>query len=283
MNCSEVNELMSAYFDDQLSSGTRGEVTAHVKSCPGCAHQLEAFSRLSALTAGLTYPEPPESLWAQIADRLTCDGVAVRCDRALFHGVRKWSRRPVVRLGLTAAAVVVLMIAWAGFRELNQRRLDRQFATEFGQYLEAFDRDPRAAQQLLVARYDGLAVDAQQAAQTVGYRPAIADGLPAGYSVESTHVMQMPCCTCVQCLCHRRDGTAFAIFEHGEQSGWFGGRRESEAICNGTRCGMVELDGRIAATWKLGNRHITIIGARDKAEVEQLVAWLDNKKRTPSR
>ena len=41
----------------------------------------------------------------------------------------------------------------------------------------------------------------------------------------------------------------------------------------------VELDEQVAASWTHGSRHITLIGVRDVAEVSQMMAWLDEKKR----
>ena len=111
----------------------------------------------------------------------------------------------------------------------------------------------------------------------VGYRPAVANGLPEGYSVESTYVMTMPCCTCVQCLCKRSDGSTIAIFEHDDEETkeWFGDRPETLANCGGYRCSVVELEGHIAASWLRGKRHITVVGVRDVAELAELVAWFD--------
>lgn len=105
--------------------------------------------------------------------------------------------------------------------------------------------------------------------------------MPDGYSVDSTYVMKMPCCTCVQCLCTRSDGSTIAIFEHDDEEAkeWFGDRPEMSANCNGKQCMLVELDDRIAASWKHDKRHFTVVGLRDVAELTNLVAWFDDRKR----
>ena len=67
-----------------------------------------------------------------------------------------------------------------------------------------------------------------------------------------------------------------AIFEHDDdESDWFGDRSESAAICHGTRCSLVNLSNNLlAATWRRGQRFITVVGARDRSEIERLVASL---------
>jgi hypothetical protein len=278
MNCLEVKELLSAYYDDELSSDKRTALAEHLAGCDDCTHQLRGFRRLSAMANRLTHPEPPTQLWHQIEDQLDLEHAA---DPELsgFFAWMGWTRYPAVRFGLATAAAILIAVVWFGYRTSLEHGGDHQMAAVFGEYLEEFRRDPDAAQQILLANYESQIVDAEQAVQTVRYRPAVAGGMPAGYSVESTYVMKMPCCKCVQCICKRRDGTTIAIFEHDdEEPDWFGDRPTTKAICNGTRCRLVELDDRIAASWKRGKRYITVIGVRDTAEVDQLVAWFDDRR-----
>ena len=176
--------------------------------------------------------------------------------------------------------MVLIVAGWFSYTNWHAHDAEHRLAVVFGEYLEEFQRDPKAAQAILLANYEGHAVDAEQAVHMVGYRPAVADGMPEGYSVGETYVTKMPCCTCVQCLCRRSDGTAIAIFEHNdEETDWFGERPKSEATCNGTRYSLVEVGDEIAATWRRGGRHITVVGVHDRAEVERLVAWLDDRRR----
>ena len=282
MDCPEVKELLSAYYDDELTSGQRTAVAEHLAGCDECAHELEGFRRLSALAERLAQPEPPARIWQQLEAQLDAAS-GTEHERSTFRDGRLWTRQPMVRLGLATAAAILIAVGWFGSRSWFEHSGHHQMAAVFGQYLDEFARDPAAAQQLLLAQYEGQAADAEQVLRTVGYRPAVADGMPEGYSVESTYVMKMPCCTCVQCVCTRSDGTTIAIFEHDDEDpNWFGDRPGTEAICNGKRCSIVELDNRIAASWKQGKRYITVIGARDTAEVDQLVAWFDDRRRIRS-
>ena len=120
--------------------------------------------------------------------------------------------------------------------------------------------------------------DRDRAVQLVGYRPAVSEGLPEGYTLASTSVLTMPCCRCVKSVCKRQDESTLVLFEHDdEKAEWFGQRPSSIATCGGKECCLVELDSSLAATWKRGSRSVTAVGIRDKAEVDLLVNWLDNK------
>jgi hypothetical protein len=177
------------------------------------------------------------------------------------------------------AATILIAVGWFGYTTWFDGGGDHPMATVFGKFFDEFERDPRAAQQILLAHFDGQPVDVGQAELAAGYRPLVAEGLPAGYSVESAYVMKMPCCTCVQCVCRRSDGTTIAIFEHADnQRDWLGQRPQTDAVCNGRPCSLVEFDDRLAVTWQQGKRHITVVGARDRAEIDQIVAWYDNRR-----
>lgn len=279
MDCSAVQELLSAYFDGELSAETRAKVTEHLARCGDCARELEEFRGLSVLAEGLIHPEPPTQIWKALEGQLSTE-FRQKSERKTLPAWFDWTRRPVARLLLATAAFVLVAAGWLSYKSWLDDGDHHRFTAVFGQYLDEFRRDPQAAQQILLTNYRGQAVDAQQAVHTVGYRPSVADGLPDGYSIESTYVMKMPCCTCVQCNCIRNDGTALAIFEHDDkQAEWFGNRPETVASCGGKQCGLVQLDGQIAASWKIGERHMTVIGARDAEEVALLVTWFDDRRR----
>jgi hypothetical protein len=275
MNCSEVQELLSAYHDGELADDMRSRVSEHLGQCSDCAQRLAGFENLSVITGLLSTPTPPTHIWSQLEQQL--DQQPTIRPATLVRG---WSFPVSSRFALAATILIAVGIGWFSYQNWFVPGEHRQFAAEFGHYLEEFRRDPDAAQHILLTKYRGQAVDVDQAIQQVGYRPAVADGLPDGYTVGSTYVMKMPCCTCVQTDCKREDGTTLAIFEHDDEAmtQWFGDRPGITASCHDRQCCLVELDDQIAASWKRGTRHITLIGVRDIAEVDQMVAWMDNKK-----
>lgn len=279
MNCSQVQNLLSAYYDGELAGDLQTRVARHLGECTACAQQLTGFEKLTALAGALPTPAPPESIWRQLNEQLD----EQRANQSPEHRSRLSFPIPRI-LTLVATVLIAAGIGWFGYQAWFAPTHDEQFVAEFGRYLELFGRDPEAAEQFLLAKYEGQAVNVQEAAdieqavERLGYRPVVADGLPQGYSIESTTVMDMPCCTCVNCRCKRSDGSTIAIFEHNdEEADWFGERPVISANCSGRRCRLVELDGRIAATWRRGQRMVTVIGLKDVTEVNTLVAWLDEK------
>lgn len=69
----------------------------------------------------------------------------------------------------------------------------------------------------------------------------------------------------------------FAVFEHDndETEEWFGNRPKSEIVCDGKTCCLVQMETQLAASWKHKNRHLSVIGVRDVAEVDDLVRWME--------
>lgn len=279
MNCSEVKERISAYYDGELPADSRTAVEAHLATCEDCARELEKFRQLSDLSKELTHPEAPAHIWRQLEEQLGLDDRARSKRPARLDGLGL-NRKRLLQVGVAIAVVTLIVVVHLTYKTFSHVSRDEQFALVFRQYLKEFRDNPQAAQQILLGKYDGQAVRAERAARFVGYRPAVAGGMPEGYSVVSTYVMKMPCCTCVQCLCQRRDGTAVVIFEHDdEEPNWFGNRPERKAVVSDHQCSIVELDDRFAASWQRGKRQMTIVGLRDAKEIEHLIAWFENSSR----
>ncbi len=275
MNCSEIQEQLSAYHDGELNDEIRVVVAAHVVDCLSCAGQLAAIESFAGMFALLPRPEAPRSVWDGVAAGLNQPAgetavVAVRGDRSWISAGR-----------LAMAASVLLVL---GFSFWLTRQPDptpsghsSDFVMVMDHYLKALSADPDAAERFLLAKYNGQTVDPEDAIELVGYRPAVASGLPEQYTLTSTSVMKMPCCTCVKAVCKRKDGSTLVLFEHDDRvTDWFGKRASSMATCGDTECCLVELASSIAATWKHGPRWVTAVGARDADEVSELVTWLQS-------
>jgi hypothetical protein len=179
-----------------------------------------------------------------------------------------------------AAAVLVVITASTAavvWRQQSDNR-DVHVAVNFGRYLDEFERDPVAAQQALLSSYEGRAVSYDEAATKVRYQPATPERLPNGLSRQAVYLLRMPCCTCVQAVYQRANGKTFAVFEHvDDQPVWFGNRPMIRARCNGMPCSLVQVDDRLAASWKRNGRYVTIIGADNLEQIAELVAYLDGR------
>ena len=275
MNCPDVQELLSAYYDGELPDDKHADVKVHLDGCSECARQLAGFEKLSALATSVATPDPPSEIWEELERQLD--------EEPAFQPVEQKRRSPLTTprlLTLAASLLIAVGIGWWAYQSWHAPNEHDHLAVDFDEYLELFPQDPAKAQQLLAAKYDGHPVEIEAAAEQLGYRPSVADGLPDGMTLVSTHVMKMPCCTCVGCVCERDDGSKFASFEHDdEQPVWFGDRPAVAASCCGKRCSLMQVDSDLVVGWQQGRRHITVIGARDLEEINQLVAWLDERKR----
>ncbi|MCA9007911.1 MAG: zf-HC2 domain-containing protein [Planctomycetaceae bacterium] len=279
MNCPEVQELLSAYYDGELDEARSSAVAAHIETCAECKAELDVFAKLTRLTESLDAPAPSDQIWNQIQQHLHDSPTTDQTGKDNHHttGRRnffKWG-------GVTLAAVFLLAVGtgWWFFqsgREVKEHQHNlQQFTAEFGQYLDLFTQDPSAAQQFLLAKYQNQPLQEGQIPEKTGYKPFISKGLPADYRLESAHLFKMPCCTCVQAVCKRNDGSTLAIFEHDneETSEWFGDRPNVCIACKDRKCCLVEFDQQIAASWKRGSHYITLIGVRDLDEVDRFVTW----------
>ena len=290
MNCAEVRTQLSAYHDGELAPDVHIAIAEHLKGCSECSALLAGFRQLSDLSDQLTHRTPPDQ-WAVIEKEL--DAKSVRSQTAIADVV-PFSRKGIQPLRPTRssfrswralAAAVLLAVGLVGSAHFSGLWKggghDDHLAVNFDAFLNQFTQNPQAAQQILLANYSGRKVDMSTAASVVGFQPAIARGLPPGYSIDAVYVLEMPCCKCPQSICRRDVGGSIAVFEHDvDQPVWFGDRPSIQTHCSGRPTRIVEVDrDLLAATWPSNNRHLTVIGARDVEEVALIVAHFDRTDR----
>lgn len=268
MNCDEARKQLSPFLDGQVSPEESVALSAHVDECAACSQELSDYQAMSELTAESSI-EPSPDLWDRFKDRVGTPGVITDSpgDKGVTPRRFQVSRR--VLGGLTAAIALGVIAVTFGPHLLHDHE---EMAVNFDHYLDAYAKDPDQAAEMLFSHYPAEEVSIDDAARAVGYRPVIANGLPDGYSVVSTHVLKMPCCTCVKTICRDAQGQSFVIFEHdAEQPVWFGDRKTSKCDCGGIPTSVVEFDGQIAGTWRVGKRSVTLVGVRDVEELTSLI------------
>ena len=109
----------------------------------------------------------------------------------------------------------------------------------------------------------------------VNFEPNAPAELPQGFARAAIYVLKMPCCTCTQTIYKNSHGTVLALFEHTDQQrSWFGDRPTITAQCHGKATCLVQLQDELAACWKSGPRHLTLVGARDVEQVSDAVAHM---------
>ena len=62
MKCADVVELLSAYLDDELNSGERARISAHLDACGECRQALERLRTTSRLLCELPRPIAPSHI-----------------------------------------------------------------------------------------------------------------------------------------------------------------------------------------------------------------------------
>jgi hypothetical protein len=272
MNCQSVRELLSAFYDRELTADQSSEVRAHVDGCPECARRLAEFEELSHLTAHLRDPQAPEGGWPAIASAL--DHEAGRGGDA---GVTGRLSRPIAA-ALAATLLVAASIGLATYWARPASAPHAAMAATFDVYLKEFRTSPAQAQRVLIDRYHGQRFDLAQGATGLPFEPNAPEALPDGFERQDCFVLKMPCCTCTQTIYKNKAGAVVVLFEHAEaQQDWFGGRPTIEAVCHGNATHLVQLPDQLAATWKCGQRYLTVIGAQNVEQVAELVALLDGR------
>ncbi len=270
MECRKTQELLSAYFDHELPPPLRDEVAQHVDVCTRCGDETRTFQQMAGLAAQMQDPQPPDGMW---------DGITAALDSGESASVRRkaassWRRHRFLTLLATAAlALLAVGIGWQIWKPWNESNHHGTMMVDMRDYTQQFGSDPQRAQQALLAKYDGRAIDLQQARRELGYKPAVAAGLPQRYSLEGVYVLKMPCCTCVQTLCRREDGKMFAIFEHDtDHQMSFSDHPPVAARCHGCPCSVVQADHGLIASWTARNRQLTVVGAHSLDEISDLIS-----------
>ncbi len=275
MNCESFCEKLSAYLDGELNAGDELEVRTHFESCGSCCLQMEQFVAIGDLIRRSEDAAQAIPTW---------DAIEHRLDRAAVLSPRPMTYRSTWTIAAlaTAASFFLLWLAASSFRDSNHDDHDvasnghahPSMAVDFQDVFQSAQTDPQAAIGRLVMKYQGLELDRKGAVEYLGYEPALFQTVPVGFTRTSTHVLNMPCCKCSATICQRQDGTSLVFFEHkDEQPVWFGNAPSTDTQCAGKPCKIIESAGNLAVTWKSKGRQLTMIGAKDKTEVDQ---WITN-------
>lgn len=271
MRCGEVMDLLSAYYDGELSTDKADSVSVHVGGCAVCAAELETLHKLSDLTARLDQPVPPSRAWPRIAAQLDTSPLPT-------HPIVLSSRPKSRKVLLTIALLLLASLSWFASTQWHVHDHHR-LSENFGVFLDSFEKAPHEAQRHLLTSFTGVPVEIPAAIRELKYRPVVADGLPVEYEPHAAYLLNMPCCRCLEACYHRKDGGMVCVFEHDiDQAAWFGERPQSSVVCGCKTTRIVQLDGSVAATWQLGRRHLTVIGARDLDEVTRLVEHFERSR-----
>lgn len=277
MNCDQIQANLSAYHDGELDQDSRQAISLHLAGCQDCASLLAEFESYTNLFQQIPKPEAPLATWQALSAEFERQQVTLAPATSDDSESRRRSWHAIGRLALAASLLVVVGFGiWLSRPSANHAHHGDEFAMTMDHYFKTLSVNPDQAEQFLLSKYDGKTVAPTDAIKLVGFQPAVASGLPSEYTLASTSVITMPCCTCVKSVCKRQDGSTLVLFEHDDDdTQWFGKRPARMATCGDQECCLVDLNESIAATWKRGSRWMTAVGARDSDEVGKLVDWLE--------
>ena len=93
MNCTEVKERLSAYYDAELSPDESTQVANHLDVCDDCAQQRHRFPALTSGVRQRGAAPPPSEIWRQVEEHLDAQPEAVPIERGT-QPEKRWAAWP---------------------------------------------------------------------------------------------------------------------------------------------------------------------------------------------
>jgi hypothetical protein len=114
MDCSDINEKLSAYIDNELSAEERAAVGKHIKTCSRCGPAFEELKKTIAHTRNIEEVEPPPWLTNKIMAQVREEaGQEKGIVRKLFYPLR-------IKIPIQAAATLaVCVFAFIVFKSIE--------------------------------------------------------------------------------------------------------------------------------------------------------------------
>ena len=113
MSCDEIQESLSLYGDDGLTSETRATCYRHLEVCPVCRARLAEIKSIRRSLAVLPRPSTPPDLIPAINKALTAEAAEQRARRETTIGdvISGWLQPAVARYAFSSLASVILFAA----------------------------------------------------------------------------------------------------------------------------------------------------------------------------
>ena len=103
MNCREARRCLSPYLDSELDADTTFAISEHLRVCAPCRLRFEGEIHVDKLiVTGLSIGEMPDAMW-----------------RRMIQPLRRSQRAPWRAYAPLAAAAVIALVAWAGWRTIR--------------------------------------------------------------------------------------------------------------------------------------------------------------------
>jgi anti-sigma factor RsiW len=126
MTCRRIEELLSAYLEDELAAAEKAEFEAHLAACPGCADLAGLMKRTMAAAASFPEIEPSPALVA----RLYAIPEEKPEKKRLIRPVFEWLARPALQPVYAAVAAFIAVLTFVAFHPEGQA-IRKKIALEF--------------------------------------------------------------------------------------------------------------------------------------------------------
>lgn len=265
MDCSRVQQLISAFHDEELSEQVRAEVSRHLASCGQCAEELSHLERISEAAFQLETPKIPTDLWNRIESSLS------QRSRSGTIPDSRWVLRSPIRGVAVAASILIAagLTYWLISDGRPRHQSDAHAAKiDLAPYAQLFFQDVRAAQRNLLTQYEHRDIAAGEVESHVEYQPVLVDMLPGGFVRTELRLINMPCCMCLQAVYRNDAADAITLFQQAaDESFRFEGCDQLSCLCAGIETRIFDVEGGIAASWSMNDSRLTLVGAHDMGHV----------------
>lgn len=110
INCSTIQDNISAYLDEELAFDEREQFEKHIANCKPCSHELKAIENTMVALRSLDIVEPPANFHEELKGQL----YKIQNNRA-EKPTSKWTSRSWFSLGAVAAGLVLMVASWGVF------------------------------------------------------------------------------------------------------------------------------------------------------------------------
>ncbi|MDZ7292422.1 MAG: zf-HC2 domain-containing protein [candidate division KSB1 bacterium] len=114
MNCSEIQEYLLDYLDNELSASLQQVVAEHLQTCMVCREEIESYRKTTVLLQLRAVPEPPAAYWDETWEKIRAGFKArvlpLRRKSSMAVSSRLWPKRVNPRRALAVAAMFLLLV-----------------------------------------------------------------------------------------------------------------------------------------------------------------------------
>ena len=80
MTCTEFEELMTAYLEDELPEDTRSAFEQHIESCEHCQAEMSSYENCTRIFRRfIEDKDPPEALRKAVFEKCSCENPSECC------------------------------------------------------------------------------------------------------------------------------------------------------------------------------------------------------------